>query len=190
MTYLEKFLELTPRTAEASTVHEPLGKPGGPGLWHHKDLQLPAYVQHLAHELVKSGHDESKAIEMAVGIVRNWAHGHSSKGKVHPDVQAAAGKAIAEWEALKAKAHAEHGAKDASKKDVKATALGTVVELAKAYERVEHGKEEHVGAYDKFKKAVTPGTGSSAGATHQTGRTVMLDTVKVPGSPSSAFTTR
>jgi phage head maturation protease len=35
--------------------------------------------------------------------VKNWAAGHDGKnGKVHPDVQAAAAKAVAEWEAAKA----------------------------------------------------------------------------------------
>src|SRR5215475_531527 len=95
------------RTAEtpvASTVHEPLGKPGGPGLFHHKGLQLPAYIQHVAHHLVAQGHPVSQAIGMAVGIVRNWAHGHDGHGnRVHPDVQAAAAKAMAQWEADKAR---------------------------------------------------------------------------------------
>lgn len=95
----------TAHTAEASTVHEPIGSPTGPGLWHKKGLQLPPYIQHVAHRLMaEHGHDESKAIEMAVGIVRNWSEGHNGKGqKVHPDVQAAAAKNIAQWEALKAR---------------------------------------------------------------------------------------
>ena len=93
------------RTAEtpvASSVHEPFGSPSGPGLFHVKGLQLPAYVQHVAHHLVALGHPESQAIHMAIGIVQDWAAG----GKhVHPDVQAAAVKALAEWEAAKAAAH-------------------------------------------------------------------------------------
>src|SRR5690242_16792236 len=97
------------RTAEtpvASTVHEPFGSPSGPGLFHHKGLQLPAYVQHVAHHLVAQGKTESQAIQMAIGIVKNWAAGRNGKGgKVHPDVQAAAAKAVAEWEAAKAAAH-------------------------------------------------------------------------------------
>jgi HK97 family phage prohead protease len=102
----------TAHTAEASTVHEPIGKPGGPGLWHHKTMQLPAYIQHVAHHLIAQGHDESTAIEEAVGIVKNWAAGHDGHGQhVHPDVQAAAAKNIADWEALKAKAHASTGAR-------------------------------------------------------------------------------
>jgi HK97 family phage prohead protease len=75
-------------------------------------MQLPAYIQHVAHELIGQGHDESRAVEMAVGIVKNWAAGHDGHGHhVHPDVQAAAAKNIAEWEALKAKAHASTGAR-------------------------------------------------------------------------------
>lgn len=59
------------RTAEtpvASTVHEPLGNPAGPGLFHVKGLQLPAYIQHVAHRLIAQGHGESNAIQMAVGL--------------------------------------------------------------------------------------------------------------------------
>jgi hypothetical protein len=42
---------------------------------------------------------------MAIGIVKNWAAGHDGHGNaVHPDVQAAAVKAVAEWEAAKAAA--------------------------------------------------------------------------------------
>ena len=94
---------MTSQTATASTVHEPIGAPSGPGLWHRKGLQLPAYIQHVAHHLIGQGHDESRAIGMAVGIVKDWAEGHDGHGnKTHPDVQAAAAKAIAEWEALKA----------------------------------------------------------------------------------------
>jgi len=95
----------TAHTAEASTVHEPIGKPGGPGLWHHKGLQLPPYIQHVAHHLIAQGHTESEAVEIAVGVVRNWAEGHDGHGhRVHPDVQAAAAKNIAQWEADKARA--------------------------------------------------------------------------------------
>ncbi len=107
------FGTLVTRTAEtpiASTVHEPLGNPAGPGLFHVKGLQLPAYVQHVATHLIAQGHPESKAIQMAVGIIRNWAEGHDGHGNaVHPDVHAAAVKALAEWEAAKAAAHADNG---------------------------------------------------------------------------------
>jgi HK97 family phage prohead protease len=94
---------VTAQTATASTVHEPVGRPGGPGLWHRKGLQLPPYIQHVANELRAQGHGESEAVEMAVGIIKDWAAGHDGHGnRVHPDVQAAAAKNAAQWEALKA----------------------------------------------------------------------------------------
>lgn len=100
-------LELrTAETPVASTVHHPFGSPSGPGLFHVKGLQLPAYIQNVAHALHRQGLPESAAIHRAVGIVENWKDGHDGHGnKVHPDVQAAAAKAWAEWEAAKAAAH-------------------------------------------------------------------------------------
>lgn len=97
----------TADTPAASTVHEPFGSPSGPGLFHVKGLQLPAYVQHVAHHFAAMGHPEGEAIGMAVGVIRDWAEGRTPNGKghVHPDVQAAASKALAEWEADKAAAH-------------------------------------------------------------------------------------
>jgi hypothetical protein len=64
---LDELLARTALTAEASTIHKPFGSPSGPGLFHKKGLQLPAYIQHVAHHLVGE-HGESKAIEMAVGL--------------------------------------------------------------------------------------------------------------------------
>lgn len=98
---------LTARTPIASTVHQPTVGPGGPGLFHMKGAQLPAYIQHVANELKKKGKTESQAVSMAIGIIKNWAHGHDGKGgKVSAQVQAAAQKALAEWNALRAKAKA------------------------------------------------------------------------------------
>lgn len=96
-------LELSAKTAGYSTTHSPLGRPGGPGLWGHKGWQLPAYIQNVAKGIERSGKTRSKAIELAVGKVRDWAEG---KGKVGPEVKAASAKAIAEWEALRARTHA------------------------------------------------------------------------------------
>ena len=93
----------TAQTPVASTVPEPHGKPGG-GLWGHPGLMAPPYIEHVAGRLLEQGHDESTAYHMAVGIVQNWAAGHDGHGNaVHPDVQAAAAKNIAQWEALKAR---------------------------------------------------------------------------------------
>ena len=94
----------TAQTPVVSTVHSPIGSPSGPGLWHHKGLQLPAYIQNVAKAFIRGGTPESQAIARAVGVVRDWAAGRTPNGvgHVHPDVQAAAAKAIAEWDALKA----------------------------------------------------------------------------------------
>jgi hypothetical protein len=84
-------------------THEPIGHEG---LWKTPGEQMPAYMQHVRNHLMASqGLDESTASRMAVGIVKNWAHGHPSGGekKVHPDTVAAAQLAVKEWEALKAK---------------------------------------------------------------------------------------
>jgi peptidoglycan hydrolase-like protein with peptidoglycan-binding domain len=62
---------------------------------------LPAYIQHIARDLMeKRGKSESQAVQMAIGIVRNWAAG---KGNVDANTRAAAAKAVAQWEALKAR---------------------------------------------------------------------------------------
>jgi hypothetical protein len=92
-------LEESEKTAGYSVTHSPLGKPGGPGLWKHKGLQLPAYIQNVAKGIMKSVKDKSRAIATAIATVKRWARGG---GKVSPEVRAAAAKAVAEWERLKA----------------------------------------------------------------------------------------
>ena len=95
----EAELQESEKTAAYSVTPHPLGKPGGPGLWHHKGLMLPPYIQNVAHGIMKSGRPKSMAIAAAIGVVKRWARGG---GKVSPEVRAAAAKAVAEWEALKA----------------------------------------------------------------------------------------
>src|SRR6266576_129359 len=86
-------------------AHEKVGHTDQ-GLWHHEGWQLPAYIQHVANDLIESGHSESHAIELAVGIIKNWAHGHDGRGhSVSAETQAKAVAALAEWEALKAAAN-------------------------------------------------------------------------------------
>jgi hypothetical protein len=120
VTYLERVVALTPETPEASTVPKPIGRPDGPGLWHHKHWMLPPYIQHVAHALMRHGHGEEDAIHMAVGIVKNWAKGHDGKGhRTHPDVRAAAAANVARWEELRAHAHAATAAKHAAHGDKK-----------------------------------------------------------------------
>jgi hypothetical protein len=68
---------------------------------------LPPYVQHVANELIKKGRSRSKAIEMAIGIVRNWSHGHtgsrggSKPGRVQASTAAAAQYAMRQWGAMR-----------------------------------------------------------------------------------------
>ena len=102
---LEKILLAADSMQKASTVQQvgpkPLWKKTNPKPWH-----LPPYIEHVANALIKHGHSEQEAIAMAVGIVRAWSQ-HKPEGgekKLHNDTQAAAAKAIAEWESLKAKA--------------------------------------------------------------------------------------
>jgi len=93
--------------ATRALTHEPLGKPGGPGLFHHKGMQLPAFVQHIAKDLMtERGMPMSEAIATAISQCKKWAAGGAD---VHPDTRAKAAAAIAEWERLKASAHAKRG---------------------------------------------------------------------------------
>jgi HK97 family phage prohead protease len=86
------------------TNPEPIGKPGGPGLWHHAGWQLPPGIQHVRNDLMEKGMPESKATEMAIGIMENWEHGHDGHGNpVHPKVQAQATATMAQFRAMQAK---------------------------------------------------------------------------------------
>jgi hypothetical protein len=108
-------LEESAKTAMLSVTHAPIGhggpnwvtrsKPGNTG-------QLPAYIQNVRNAIMRSGADESRATAIAVGRIRDWAEG---KGKVSPEVRAAAAKAIAEWEAMRARSHAKSAVKEAAR---------------------------------------------------------------------------
>lgn len=98
-------------TPVVSTVHHPLGTHG---LWHTpskkvpEKQQLPAYFQNTARALMREhGMDEQQAIATAINAVRAWSQGHAFGGrvKVTPEVQAAARRAMQEWEALRASHH-------------------------------------------------------------------------------------
>lgn len=90
------------QTPALSSTHNPLGSQG---LWHTPDShtterqQLPAYIQNIAHALIRNGMEEGQAIATAINATRRWASG---KGNVHPEVIEASRKALAEWERLKA----------------------------------------------------------------------------------------
>jgi hypothetical protein len=81
---------------------------GPNGLWHTPDRhvnrpqKLPNYTEHIAHALIRTGMGESQAIATAINATRRWAEGG---GHVHPEVRAAAQRAVAEWERLKRSHH-------------------------------------------------------------------------------------
>lgn len=103
---------MSEKTPVVSTVHHRIGTKS---LWHMKGgQQLPAYIQNVAHAFIRNGTPESRAIARAVGVVKDWAAGRmpNGKGEVSPTVQAAAARAIAEWESLKAKAKADNHANE------------------------------------------------------------------------------
>lgn len=90
------------RTPALSSTHNPLGTQGLWGTPSKKipeKQQLPAYIQNIAHALVRGGMGESQAIATAIASVKRWASG---KGNVHPEVVEASGRALAEWNALRA----------------------------------------------------------------------------------------
>jgi hypothetical protein len=89
-------------------------------LWNKPGFKLPDYIENVAKGLIESGHDRSEAIQIAIGVIKNWAAGG---GKVTPEVQAASAKALAEWEKLKAEAGG------GGKKSEHAGSAGNFVEL-------------------------------------------------------------
>jgi hypothetical protein len=98
--------ELSAATAGLAVTPHPFGRPGGPGLWHVKGMELPPYVQNIAHALLRTGRakTESQAIAMARAATKRWLHGKNTR----PEVRAASGASDAEWRAKQAHAHATH----------------------------------------------------------------------------------
>src|SRR5882724_1795531 len=64
---------------------------------------LPPYMKSVACALVRSGHDVTSAIKIAVGRVEVWATGG---GKVSASTQAKAAADVAVWEAMRVAAKA------------------------------------------------------------------------------------
>lgn len=67
--------------------------------WVNKVGGLPDFARAIAHALIRDGHSESEAVQLAIGVLKNWASG---KGKVHPSTRARAAAAVARWESMKA----------------------------------------------------------------------------------------
>jgi hypothetical protein len=106
--------ELPGKSAETPMLESTPDILGPHGLWHTpskkvpEKQKLPNYIEHIADALMRSGHDESQAIAMAVAAVKRWSKGYGAWGKkqkVTPVVQQAASRALAEWERLKASHH-------------------------------------------------------------------------------------
>lgn len=87
---------------------------------------LPPYVQHIAHDIMeKRGMPESRAISIAIGVVKNPPASWDANAK------AAAAKAAAEWEAKKGSAGGKGGKLHASEEPV-APSLADRVALRRA----------------------------------------------------------
>jgi hypothetical protein len=100
----DEWMDFSAQTEALASTHRPFGKPGGPGLWNVKGMQLPAYIQNIARALLRTGRARnlSHAIAIARAATKRWAKGG---GNVHPEVRAASAATGAEWEASRARAH-------------------------------------------------------------------------------------
>jgi hypothetical protein len=102
---LDQAIQLSAETGRLATEHHPFGKPGGPGLWGVKGMELPPYIQNIARALLRTGRAKtlSQAIAIARGASKRWAAGG---GNVRPEVRAASAATSADWSAKQARAHA------------------------------------------------------------------------------------
>jgi len=82
----------------------PVGTPGGRQNWVDETGGLPRYIRMVAHALLRRGMSKQRAISTAVATMKRWAA--NAGGKVSAKVQAAAAAALAQWERMKAQAHA------------------------------------------------------------------------------------
>lgn len=123
---LASMVELSARTAMLEATPAPIGKPGGPGLYHVKGLGHSAYFEQVRNGLMKRGMPEGKASAITWSTLRRWAAGG---GKVHPEVQAAARKALAEEEAKAAQAKAHAHSVTWADLDAVILEFATVIEL-------------------------------------------------------------
>jgi hypothetical protein len=94
-------LKLSAETPALAATPAPLGKPGGPGLYHMKGAKLPNYIENMRNALMRGGMSEGRATATAINACKRLAA--TSK---HPEVKAAAAAAIAELKATAARAKA------------------------------------------------------------------------------------
>jgi hypothetical protein len=79
--------------------------------WVQESGGLPEYICRIARAIHRSGKPISQSISIAVSRVKKWAAGADD---VDADTRAKAAKAVAQWEALKAKNKVKKGAKKAA----------------------------------------------------------------------------
>lgn len=84
----------------------------GPNWVTHTDPKegLGPFVRAIVHALIRQGHPEREAIQIALGVVKDWAAGRKASlwGPPSPKTKAKAKAAVAHWEKLKAAAAASH----------------------------------------------------------------------------------
>jgi hypothetical protein len=86
-----------------SSTYPTLERKPGKSNWVDNAGGLPDYIERIAKHLhYEKGMDISRAIATAVSTVKRWAAGG---GQVSAETRAKAAKAVAEWEAKKAKSH-------------------------------------------------------------------------------------
>jgi hypothetical protein len=92
-------LLLSAQTAVLERTPHPNGRPGGPGLYGKAGNKHSDYFEQIVHALMtKRGMTQAQASAIAWSRLRKWSAGG---GKVHPEVRAAAGKALGQEQAAK-----------------------------------------------------------------------------------------
>lgn len=112
---------MSAQTARLASTPSPLGRPGGPGLYHIKGLSHSPYFQHIVKALIRSGHPPGEAYAMAWGAIRRWARGGKN---VHPEVRAAAAAALAQETAARGVAHSHAAPESVSALELTGTSAG------------------------------------------------------------------
>jgi hypothetical protein len=105
-------IELSAQTGALASVPHPFGKPGGPGLWGVKNMELPPYIQNIARALLRTGRAKTlgQAIAMAKAATERWKTGKNTR----PEVRAASAATDADWDAKRAvaRSHSNTGQRE------------------------------------------------------------------------------
>jgi hypothetical protein len=80
---------------EAKYDTSPVGEPGGRQNWVDKAGGMPPFLRAVAHALIRAGHTEAQAIQIAIGRIKAWARGG---GNVSAKTRAKAASVVAWWE--------------------------------------------------------------------------------------------